>query len=107
MKTFIHDMKVLKYHKEDEVKSIILFNIWAVISIVIGKLLQHYIATKPLVDPLLFLWVIPISLLITLIIYGLRYFGIDRKMLREFDKEFDAELKWKNLLRDFNKKDRL
>ncbi len=100
-------MKVLKYYKENEVKSIILFNTWAIISIVVGKVLQYYTATEPLVDPLLFLWIIPISLLITLTIYGLRYFALDRKMLREFDKEFDAELKWKSLLYEFNKKSEL
>lgn len=107
MKTFIHDMKVLKYYKGDEFKSIILFCFSMVIASLTGKLLEAYKMISPIIDLYSLIWMALIALVIPILMYSARYFMLDRKMLREIDKEFDAELKWSSLLRDFNKKDRL
>lgn len=106
MKTFINDMKVLKYHKEEEVKSIILFICGMTLVSLIGRLLEAYKLINPIIEPFLFLWVSLSGIIIWIIIYSIRYVALDRKMLREFDKEIDAESKWNSLLRDFNKKGR-
>ncbi|GAA0347644.1 hypothetical protein GCM10008931_43670 [Oceanobacillus oncorhynchi subsp. oncorhynchi] len=104
MKTFIHDMKVLKYHKEAEVKNIILFCCGMAFVAVVGKLLQAHKMINPIFDPILFLLIVPSGIAFWIILYSIRYVALDRKMLREYDKEFDAEKKWSSLLRDFNKK---